>query len=43
MDFKSERDSFSKWSADKSFEELADYRRTENATSIDGLKAWDEP
>ena len=22
---------------------LADYRRTENATSIDGLKAWDEP
>lgn len=43
MDFKSERNAFSNWAAGKTTEDLADYRRSKNATSIDGLSAWDEP
>jgi hypothetical protein len=43
MEFKSERDSFAKWMEGKSPADLADYRRTKNANSIDGLPAWAEP
>ena len=43
MDYKSDRDSFAKWSIGKTKEDLAIYRRTKNAASIDGLPAWDEP
>jgi Pyridoxamine 5'-phosphate oxidase len=43
MDFKQNRNSFQKWSEGKSADDLANYRRTKNARSIDGLAAWDEP
>ena len=43
MDYKSDRDSFTNWAAGKTTEDLANYRRTKNAKSIDGLPAWEEP
>jgi hypothetical protein len=43
MTFNAERNSFSQWAEGKSDADMADYRRTKNATSIDGLHAWDEP
>ena len=43
MDFKAERNSFANWAAGKTTADLANYRRTKNAISIDGLSAWDEP
>jgi hypothetical protein len=43
MDFKSERDAFHKWNHGKSAKDLADYRRANNAKSLDNLPAWDEP
>jgi hypothetical protein len=43
MDFRENRDAFQKWNAGKSAQDLVNYRSTKNATSIDGLPAWDEP
>jgi Pyridoxamine 5'-phosphate oxidase len=43
MDFKAERDSFEKWAKGKTEADAAAYRRSKNATSIDGLPAWEEP
>lgn len=43
MDFKSDRDAFQKWNHGKSAQDFADYRRANNAHSLDNLPGWDEP
>jgi Pyridoxamine 5'-phosphate oxidase len=41
MDYVADRDSYERYTDHKTDDEIEDYRVTRNATSIDGLPAWD--